>query len=452
MRSKYFILVGLLLLLAVPNGFVFAEESGKIKLIGLYDESLSSSSSKDPFSQQKFLPGISFILDFSYVRRNIDGEVFAALEIPGFIEGESHSHGEDGHSHASMNGENGFNLNYGELVLYAVVDPYFDLFTSFHLSESSFEIEEAYVTTRRLPLGFRAKLGKFYSSFGRLNEQHHHLWDFADAPLVYRAFFGDEGLLEKGIQLNWVAPTDFYLGFGIETLQGENENSFGTEGFDLMEMETEEEIEIEETPLPNTWTFFGKTSLDIGDLVVLAGISYALGKSRINRFEEEHESHGFAGDARIFGVNFTAKYIMDSYRYLVLQVEYMSRDMEGTRYTVHEDNHEHEGFEVESAPLEKKQAGLYAQLIFRLHKLWRLGARWDYLNKNHVILDGNPLGLSEKLNRYSFMVDYNPTEFSRIRLQYNINKYGYVEEARKNFHGFILQFNLAIGAHGAHPF
>jgi hypothetical protein len=48
---------------------------------------------------------------------------------------------------------------------------------------------------------------------------------------VYKVFLGDDGLKEKGVQLNWLAPTPFYLLFGVEVLQGENEQSFGTEGF-----------------------------------------------------------------------------------------------------------------------------------------------------------------------------------------------------------------------------
>jgi hypothetical protein len=433
----------------------------KITLAGLYG-SKEQTSANNPFSQSKFVPGISFILDFSYVHRDLDQEIYESLEVPGFIHGHSHEH-DSGHTHAHMNAEKGFNLNYGELVLYAAVDPYFDLFTTFHLSENSFEIEEAYVNTRSLPFGFRVKLGKFLSGFGRINAQHAHYWDFVDIPLVYRSFFGEHGLLEKGVQLNWVAPTDFYLGFGIESLQGVNENSFGTEEFNLVDAETEEDIRLDEVVLPNAWVFFGKTSVDIGDFVVLAGASYAIGKTRINHFEDDEAPHGFAGDAKILGFDFTVKYIIDSYRSVTLQAEYISRNMDGTRYGVHEhedhgnshqeeEEHEHDVFEVDGAPLEKNQAGLYTRLVYRFHKLWRLGAHWDWLNKNNIRLDGNSLELPDTLNRYSFMIDFNPTEFSRIRLQYNLNRFAYHEGGRRNYHGFVVQFNLAIGAHGAHAF
>jgi len=429
--------------------------------LSLFYNSQESTASAAPFSQKKFLPNISFILDFSYVRRDLNQDLFNALEIPGFIHGHTHH---DGHSHEVANASKGFNLNYGELVLSSVVDPYFDLFTAFHLSESSFEIEEAYIESRSLPYGFRIKLGKFLSGFGRLNSQHAHYWDFTDIPLVYKVFFGDHGLLEKGIQLNWVAPADFYLGLSIECLQGTNENSFGTGDFELIEAETGEVINVERVALPNTWTFSGKTSLDTGNLTILAGISYATGKTRLDHFTDEESPHGFSGDSSILGVDFTAKYLLGSYTYLALQGEYLYRYLRGSRFLVHEagespgsqkeqEEHEHEdALEVDSAPMVKKQAGFYSQSVFRFHRQWRLGARWDRLNKNDVTLAGTLLDLPGQLNRYSVMVDFSPTEFSRIRLQYNYNGYAFHEGERKKYREFVLQFNLAIGAHGAHAF
>ena len=113
-----------------------------------------------------------------------------------------------------MNEQKGFNLNYAELSLFAPVDPYFDLTATLPFSSDGVELEEAFFTTRSLPWGFQLKGGKFRSSIGRLNVQHPHVWDFADAPLVNRAFFGSDGLVEAGAQVNWLAPTPFYLLLG----------------------------------------------------------------------------------------------------------------------------------------------------------------------------------------------------------------------------------------------
>ncbi|MCX8059997.1 MAG: hypothetical protein N3C13_02235 [Aquificaceae bacterium] len=83
-----------------------------------------------PFGQTALLPDISFILDFSLVGRNKKDEEFEHLVIPRLW----HRH-HDGHGHGMLNEKRGFNLNYGELFLYAPVDPYFDLHATIPFSE-----------------------------------------------------------------------------------------------------------------------------------------------------------------------------------------------------------------------------------------------------------------------------------------------------------------------------
>ena len=46
--------------------------------------------------------------------------------------------------------------------------------------------------------------------FQGLNEQHPHAWDFQDAPLVYKAFLGNQ-IKQDGVQLKWIAPTELLL-------------------------------------------------------------------------------------------------------------------------------------------------------------------------------------------------------------------------------------------------
>ncbi len=115
-----------------------------------YNEPISA-----PFAQGKFVPDISLIADFSVAGRDIGDERYASLEIPGLI--HAHADDEHGHEHAALNAKNGFNFNYAELSLYSVVDPYFDLFATFHLSDESFEVEEAFLPHARFHQGFSSK-------------------------------------------------------------------------------------------------------------------------------------------------------------------------------------------------------------------------------------------------------------------------------------------------------
>jgi hypothetical protein len=401
-----------------------------------------------PFSQSRFVPDISLILDVSYVQRNMSDDSFRQLEIPGFVHAPAEEP-EDGHEHGGMNAHRGFNFNYGELVVASAVDPYFDLFATFHLSAESFEVEEGYFVTRALPLGFQLKAGKFLSSFGRMNEQHPHYWDFADTPLVLGAFFGPEGLNEIGLRLSWLAPLPFYLAVGGEMMEGENEMSFGGEGFE----DVNGTVSVSDSASPNLYTAYLKTSFDIGGLVALLGVSGSRGKSRMDHGIDVtgEEGHAVYADTGIYGLDVTLKYLIDSYRYVSLQAEYVYRDMDGDLYE------KDAADAVVRSSLEKKQAGMYAQLVFRFSRQWRTGARYDLLGKNDVVTGGTrDDGLPDNLPRYSGMLEWNPSEFSRFRAQYNHDLTRYAEDAgelkRRVNREIIIQCNMAIGAHGAHSF
>jgi hypothetical protein len=431
-----------MLLLAIFS-FAFAQEVKKeqepapadrsLQLRSKYDERLKALQIT-PTGQRSFL-NLSLIVDTSFVARNKNDQEFKHLEIPGLY----HRHEGNGHGHGALNEKRGFNLNYAELYLYAPVDPYFDLYATIPFSEDGAEVEEAYAVTRGLPFGFQFKVGKFRSSFGRLNAQHPHAWDFANQPLVYKVFLGDDGLKEKGAQLNWLAPTPFYLLFGVEVLQGENEQSFGTEGFEVGSEK------VGDTKKPNLYLGFVKTSFDVGNLSFLTGLSFATGHSRVYHSEGGH-SHAFAGKTKLYGFDLTAKYVIDSYRDISLQGEYLYRDQKGTKY-------EYDGNTLETDELKKKQGGFYTQLVFKFDKKWRAGVQYNLINKNDVKKNGVKEVLSNNLPAYYAMLEYSPTEFSRIRFQVGQNRAFFDDnDRRKTVNEFILQFNFAIGAHGAHPF
>jgi len=423
----------------------------KEKLQNLQTESSIDKILSNSFSQAKFVPDISLITDFSYVSRSLTDDTYESVQIPGFNHGFFHSHGEHGHGYAPLNAERGFNFNYSEMYVASTVDPYLDLVGLFHLHRDGFEIEEGYLQTRDLPYNLKLKGGKFYSEFGRLNKQHHHVWNFADAPLIYRAVFGEHNLNETGIQLSWLAPTSFYLLTGFEVFQGDNENNFNRNGFivNTKKDRSGNNIKINDTKKPNLFTFFIKPSFDIGNTSILTGVSYAQGKTRINHLEDK-KPHALSGDTKIYGFELTTRHTLDSYRYLLLQSEYIYRKFDGTKFVYDNDGN------LKTQRLEKKQAGFYVEGIYKFAQRWRAGLRYDLINKNDVFVNGINKNLPDNMYKYSAMIDFLPSEFSRIRLQYNYDRSLFIRNAgnweRKPNHEIILQFNLAIGAHGAHGF
>lgn len=411
MRPKHLPTVGLLVALSLMAGLPPA----------LHGQKISS-----PFSQAKFVPNISAILDFSCDFRNISDAEFANMPFSGITpDNEFFS-------------PRGFNLNYFELAIQSVVDPFFDLFSTFHISDGEFAIEEAYLKTRSLPAGFQLKIGKFLSSLGRLNSMHDHVWNFSDAPLVYQALYGDGNLNELGFQINWVAPLSTYLAMGLEVLGGENRHSFGNEDF------TVGDVQWEKTGRP-LGIFFVKSSFETGNLIALYGAGLALGD--LHRLQPSGDS-GILADSRVIAWDFTLKYLLDSYRYVTLQFEYLHRRITGDK--VFADNR------VGTTELDLTHSGYYAELVYRFTRRWRAGLRYDrMLTVDNLYL--NPLlsdatCLPPSPDQLSAMLEFNPSEFSRLRLQYNTNRARTLGNQPFRLHEFYIHINLAIGAHGAHKF
>ena len=159
-------------------------------------------------SASAFNPAISLVLAGSYADTSRDPEDW---RVAGFLP----NGGEIGP------GERSFSLGESEMTLAASVDPYFTgQLTVAITGEDEIEVEEAFFRTLALPAGLIAKGGRFFSGFGYLNEVHAHAWDFADQPLVYQAFFGNQRS-QDGVQLKWLAPTDLFLELGAETGSGD---------------------------------------------------------------------------------------------------------------------------------------------------------------------------------------------------------------------------------------
>ncbi|MGK0156191.1 MAG: hypothetical protein ACI9SE_003158 [Neolewinella sp.] len=96
--------------------------------------------------------------------------------------------------------------------------------------ETVLELEEAFLQTTNLPHRFQAKVGHYFTEFGRLNPLHPHAWDWQNQPVIMTRTFGAEGMRAPGARLSWLAPTHQYLEFFIsaQNSNGETMASFGS--------------------------------------------------------------------------------------------------------------------------------------------------------------------------------------------------------------------------------
>jgi hypothetical protein len=416
---------------------------GPVEAKGLTTKSLPLfGSSGQVSSGTSFNPSISVIPDVVFYNDSVDGQAFEIVEeADGFHGG----HPEGEHEHGAMS--EGFNLRETEIAFSASVDPYFDAWARFAASEEGLEAEEIYVETRRLPAGIKVKVGKFLSGIGYVNVQHPHQWDFVDQNLAYELLLGGHGLNEKGLQLTWLPKLPFYLQVGAELLQGENEkmaNYIGPEEYPGRTPGDEPRVLAYDSG-PRLSTGFLKLGPNLGYSSALqVGFSYAVS----GRHQEVHDHDGdgnpegvFDGTADLWGVDVVYKY--DSPREygagdLTLQAEYLRRDRDldilGT-----------------ASKAVFTQDGLYVQGVYGILPRFQLAARYDVAGLTNERDGAGVLTEYESSSRWATALAFNPTEFSRLRVQYQRGEI-FVGGVEETFNQLFLQVQISIGAHGAHKF
>ena len=354
-----------------------------------------------------------------------------------------------GHEHGG--GQRGASLEHSELMFSANIDPSFRGVARFAVTgDGEVEVEEASVSTLGLGKGFTVRAGRFASDIGYQNAQHPHEWDFADATLMQKVLFGNEGYRQDGVQLKWLAPTPFMLQFGAEFGRGANfpgsdRNKNGS----------------------GAGAIFVKTGGDIG-----ASNSWQAGLSFLNTKAADRESHFedvaanevqgyFSGKSRTAIADAVWKWAPDGNagsQSLKLQGEIFHRTESG-------------GFSCNDeaavsatctgnllGDLKTRQSGGYASAVYQFMPNWRVGYRHDWLGKgtksfntatvfaaldpaNHYFADFRP-------RKDSVMLDWSNSEFSRLRLQVARDRamMGVTDNQ------VTLQYIMSMGAHGAHKF
>lgn len=382
-------------------------------------------------AKRGFNPDISLILQGKYAHLEKRDERF----VSGFIGAGEHGHG---------GSERGFSVDGSELVLSASVDPYFRGYLNAVLADGEAEVEEAWFQTSALGQGLSVKGGRFKSGIGYQNEQHPHAWDFATNNLMYEVLFG-EGYAQDGVQLKWLAPTDTFLEFGAELGNG---NAFPATNND--------------SNGANSVALFGHVGGDVGaSNSWRAGLSWLRAKPRGREFESHDVNDievagDFSGKSRTWLADFVWKWAPNgnpTQQNFKFAAEYFQRKEAGDLFcdTTALGSPCTGGL---TAPFAADQSGFYTQAVYQFMPRWRVGYRYDQLLRGDVDFNGSDAGNTfETLadydpRRHSLMVDYSPSEFSRLRLQYSRDK----AQEGVDENQFFVQYIMSLGSHGAHKF
>lgn len=362
-----------------------------------------------------FNPDISMVLGGTYANLSRDPSQY---RIQGFMPQD----GEVGP------GKRSFNLGESELTMSANIDPMFSGRLTFALgAENNIGVEEAYVQTRALSNGMNARAGRFLSGLGYLNGQHAHTWDFVDAPLAYQAFFGGQYKTD-GLQVKWLAPADMLIELGAEVGSGSsapgndrNRNGVGAKAL------------------------FIHAGNDIGDSGSWrAGLSYLRTGAAERSFDNDGANAAFSGRSRMLIADAVYKWAPNgnaTQRNFKLQGEYLKRQESGSLAA-----------DGAQGAYDSSQSGWYAQAVYQFMPNWRTGLRLERLVSGtpSIALAGTMFPILEVYSprRASLMLDYSPSEFSRLRLQFAR------DEARPGGadNQLFLQYIMSLGTHAAHSF
>ena len=404
----------------------------------------------------------------------------------------------------------GYTLGQAELSLSGVVDPYFT--AEAHIlslvnsvsGESTFEVEEAFLTTTGLPLGLQLEVGYFLAEFGIINPQHPHVWDWLDMPVVNSRMFGGDGMRQGGFRASWLLNTPWFsqFHFGMQNANGvtmasflggelahahgddeHGEDEHGDEDEHGHEMEMaggheenddhdvdmdddhghEDDLEIEVDPAgiggrpiiaqdvrklkDFVYLMRWENAFDLSDeLTAVFGASSLLGPN----------SSGPAGSTWLYGLDMKWRWqpanSFRGYPFITWQTEYMRRRYEAAAasmdVTLEDGDTETVTFPADTL----EDWGMYTQLLYGPVINWAVGMRFEYANGrglgyNHGGREADPF--RNERYRVSPLISWRTSEFVRLRLQYNYDHATHLEDYA---HSVWLGFEWLYGAHPAHRF
>ncbi|MFK5947738.1 MAG: outer membrane beta-barrel protein [Methylococcales bacterium] len=327
----------------------------------------------------------------------------------------------------------GFSLGESEITLSANVDQLFAGQATFALADNagnvSIGIEEAYIETLGLGYGLTVRAGRFFSPIGYLNERHTHAWNFSDAPLIYRGLFGDQ-LTTDGLKLSYILPTDQLVELGATIGSGGHYPGNGNHR------------------AVGDWLVFAKTGGDIGiSHSWQAGVAHWESSPKDRSFGNGTNPVLFNGNTNISNLSLIYKWAPNgnpTQQNFILQSEFFYQ---------HEDGMLSNSNTLAISNYNAKHYGGYLEGIYQFAPRWRAGLRYDRLGSS---FSGSNISLFNTANfdltgsnpqRYSFMLEWLPSEFSRIRAQLNYDQSSLIDDTQ-----LFLQYTVNLGTHGAHSY
>jgi len=319
----------------------------------------------------------------------------------------------------------GLHLQAADVEVTSNVDVFLQSKVVFGGSETeSIGIEEAYLTSLRMPIPIIIRGGKMLCTFGRYNLYHLHHMAFAENPMILSYVFQPK-LNEVGLEASYLVPLSWYSDLLVGFYNGNNKALFNSpEQGDFSYL----------VHFDNFWDLSDETTMRLGASYLTGArcLHYATGipfDSTVHKI-----------NSRVWGLDFHLKWKplqYGRYRSFILEGEYVNAALQlNSDWT---------------EPLH----GFYLQALYQFDLRWWGQTRVEWLERSKDLFSffPDPSGLTPNPDkaisgrRISVAVAYVPTEFSAYRLQYNFIRFTGLEEQQ-----IIVQVNITIGSHPAHKY
>jgi len=298
-----------------------------------------------------------------------------------------------------------------ELLLAGPIDHLFDGVLSAAAHRESgvalFEVHEAFIASPRLIPRSRLRFGQIFLGIGRLNRVHRHEWPFTTAPRYHQSFFGDEGLLDAGIEFATLAPLPFFLDLTLGVTNGWVWGHAHNEG-----------------SRPKQPLAYGRMATYTS---LFGGGGSEVGLSHVRRRSADGEQ------VALSGLDLVAKWRRGTFVQVLIQGEAWHRLLRP------------EGAAEESA------AGAYLFAQYGLSPSLLAGARFDYFSilslkdASGVRMPNSDLGWTPALT-------YKASEFSTVRIGYTFAQASVSGAREASRRSAEIQTTFMLGAHPAHDF
>src|SRR5437660_1569960 len=258
------------------------------------------------------------------------------------------------------------------------------------------------------------------------------VWEFVDQPLVLNRAFGPDGLRNIGGQLSWLLPTPFYTEVFLGVLNGQGGTAFSFRNLEV-------DGNHGRTPIdrglrgPGDLLYVPRiaSSFDLTDQQTLVvGASAAFGPN----------DSGPHSRTEVYGVDgywkWKSAHANQGFPFVSLQAEALYE-----RFGAGEDVSA--GLSAEDL----RDWGFYSQLLWGLKPRWVAGLRGEFVTGNDGAFDASDIFRGDR-TRVSPNLTWYPSEFSKVRLQYNYDH----GQLFGDDHSVWMQVEFLLGSHAAHKF